>query len=77
MRALAGNGESMMIDGSRGGCRNGRCLHSVVIIERPWNPDNYDLERDYGLFSVNGREVQYEYIERMPPLADKKMMATV
>jgi len=50
------------------GCRSGArwCLHDVVIIHRPHNPNSYDLARDYTDFV--DRPVTTEYLDAMIPV---------
>jgi hypothetical protein len=40
-------------------------VHETLIIQRPYKPDGFDLERDYGTFSVE-RPVQADYLRHLP-----------
>ncbi|KAK6165427.1 hypothetical protein SNE40_022355 [Patella caerulea] len=64
MKSLATGDELVELDGSNSQCRHYNCLHDVMIIRHPWDPMKFDLSRDYGLFSVGDREVQYDYITK-------------
>ena len=54
--------EMIVVDATNSGCTDKWCLHDVLIINKPHNPDKYDLERDYTLFDEQ-RRVQTEYLK--------------
>ena len=65
MKSLPGTyagSTAVEIDASASGCQAGAvwCLHDAVIIDRPHDPTQYDLERDYQLFD-GGRRVVLSY----------------
>lgn len=54
--------ELIIVDATNSGCTDKWCLHDALIIDKPHNPDKYDLERDYTLFDKQ-RRVQTEYFK--------------
>ena len=44
-------------------------MHDALINQGPWEPNNYDLYRDYELFSADGHEVQADYATETDILA--------
>jgi hypothetical protein len=63
VRYSTGMSKSIELKANLAVCNNGKCLHDAVIIQTPWDPDNYDTARDYTLFTVNGKEVQSDYLK--------------
>lgn len=53
--------ELIIIKTNDSGCKDKWCLHDVVIIDKPHNPEKYDLEKDYQIFN-EGRKVQTDYL---------------
>ncbi len=53
--------ELVLIKSNESGCKDKWCLHDVLIINKPYNPEKYDLEKDYQLFDES-RKVQTEYL---------------
>ena len=56
-------GSGFAVDAGASGCLNGRCLHDAVINDRPWDPEDFDVEMDYGLFVEGEHEVQMQYLQ--------------
>lgn len=56
--------ELIVVDATNSGCTDKWCLHDALIINKPYNPDKYDLERDYTLFDMQ-RRVQTEYLKEL------------
>lgn len=55
--------KSIEVTANMADCANSRCMHDAVIIESPWDPNNFDTARDYTLFAMVGREVQSAYLK--------------
>lgn len=53
--------ELVLIKSNESGCIDKWCLHDVLIINKPYNPKKYDLEKDYQMFDES-RKVQTEYL---------------
>ncbi len=53
--------ELIVVDATESGCKGKWCLHDALIIRKPYNPEMYDLERDYTLFDEE-HKVQTDYL---------------
>ncbi|CAG0890629.1 unnamed protein product [Darwinula stevensoni] len=56
-------GSGFAVDAEASGCLNAYCLHDAVINDHPWDPEGFDVERDYGLFAEGEHEVQMQYLQ--------------
>jgi len=54
--------ELLTISTAESGCVDKWCLHNAVIINKPHNPNMYDLEKDYQNFN-DTRKVQTDYLK--------------
>jgi hypothetical protein len=63
VRYLTGSSKTIEVKADLAVCNNGKCLHDAVIIQTPWDPDTFDTAKDYTLFTVNGKEVQSDYLK--------------
>jgi hypothetical protein len=54
--------ELILIESKGSDCKSKWCLHDVLIINKPHNPEKYDLEKDYQMFE-DKRNVVTKYLE--------------
>ncbi len=54
--------ELLLIQSNESDCKDKWCLHDALIITKPYNPNKYDLERDYQRFNSE-RRVQTDYLK--------------
>lgn len=53
--------EMILLEVSGSGCTDKWCLHDAVIIRKPYDPNKYNLEKDYTLFD-DEHKVQSDYL---------------
>lgn len=56
------NSQQIIVEAKNSGCVGKWCLHDVLINRKPYNPEKFDLDNDYGNITAN-REVQTDYLD--------------
>src|SRR5262249_894712 len=59
----SGKTVAVSVDASASGCKTADCFHDSVIITKPYNPQKFDLQRDYQQFDPAHR-VTVEYLTK-------------
>jgi hypothetical protein len=60
------NAASVEVDATNSGCAAAWCYHDTLVNTKPYNPNMYDLRRDYQLFDATHQVVD-EYLRKTLP----------
>ncbi len=56
------NSQAIIVEAKDSGCDGKWCLHDVLINKKPYNPEKFDLDNDYGNITKD-RKVQTDYLD--------------